>query len=272
MDNFYSQKETFEKMVEIWEKKANKHIYDVLILWFLAWAYIWFGWQVATVVATWTMDVLGYWMTKLLMWAVFSIALMLVIIDWAELFTGNHLMIQAKMKGKILWSTMIKNWTIVYIANLIWAIFVAILIYYAGLWSLSDNNLWITALKIANDKVSLWFTEAFIRWILANWLVCLAIYIAISSKDIVGKIFGIFFPIMTFVACWFEHSIANMFFVPMWIFIKNQQVVVNASWLDVSNITWYNLFYSNLLPVTIWNIIWWALFVWFLYYMVNRKA
>ncbi|MDP2090571.1 MAG: formate/nitrite transporter family protein [Candidatus Gracilibacteria bacterium] len=272
MDNFYSQKETFEKMVEIGEKKANKHIYDVLILGFLAGAYIGFGGQVATVVATGTMDVLGYGMTKLLMGAVFSIALMLVIIDGAELFTGNHLMIQAKMKGKILWSTMIKNWTIVYIANLIGAIFVAILIYYAGLWSLSDNNLGITALKIANDKVSLGFTEAFIRGILANWLVCLAIYIAISSKDIVGKIFGIFFPIMTFVACGFEHSIANMFFVPMGIFIKNQQVVVNASGLDVSNITWYNLFYSNLLPVTIGNIIGGALFVGFLYYMVNRKA
>ncbi len=271
MDNFYSQKETFEKLVDIWERKANKKLIDVLILGFLAGAYIWFGWQVATVVATGTSDLMWFWVTKMLMWWVFSIALMLVIIDWAELFTGNHLMIKAKMKWRISWNSMFKNWWIVYVTNFIWALFVAILIYYAWLWTLSGDHLWITALKIANDKVNIDFTAAFIRWILCNWLVCLAIYIAISSKDIVWKIFGIFFPIMTFVACSFEHSIANMFFIPMGLLLKNQTALVASSWLDLTNLTWYHFFYSNLLPVTLWNIIWWAVFVWFLYYLVNRK-
>ncbi|MDD2871508.1 MAG: formate/nitrite transporter family protein [Candidatus Gracilibacteria bacterium] len=272
MDNFYSQKETFEKMVDIGEKKANKYIWDVLILGFMAGAYIGFGGQVATVVATGTTAILGYGMTKLLMGAVFSIALMLVIIDGAELFTGNHLMIQARMKGRILWGAMLKNWAWVYFANFVGAVFVAVLIYYAGLWSFADNHLGEMALKIANEKVNLSFMQAFIRGILANWLVCLAVYIAISSKDIVGKIFGIFFPVMTFVACGFEHSIANMFFIPMGIFIENQPAIVASSGLDVSNLTWYHMFYTNLLPVTIGNIIGGALFVGFLYYMVNRKA
>jgi formate/nitrite transporter len=180
-------------------------------------------------------------------------------------------MIKAKLKGKITWNSMFKNWTIVYISNFVWAIFVAYLVYESGLWSMSGNHLWATALKIANDKVNLDFTSAFIRWVLANWLVCLAIFIAVSSKDIVWKIFGILFPVMTFVACSFEHSIANMYFIPMWIMLKNQAVVVSTAWLDLTNLTWYNFFVSNLIPVTLWNIIWWSLFVWYLYYVVNKK-
>jgi len=271
MDNFYSQKETFENLVVIWEKKANKKLLDLVILGFLAWAYIWFWWQIATTVATWTSEILGFGVTKMIMWAVFSIALMLVIIDWAELFTWNHLMIKAKLKWKITWTSMFRNWWIVYLTNFVWAIFIAFLIYKSGLWMMDSYHLWVTAVKIANAKVNLDFTSALIRWILCNWLVCLAIYIAISSKDIVWKIFGIFFPIMTFVACWFEHSIANMFFIPIWILLKWQAWVMAVSWLDVTNLTWYNFVFSNLVPVTIWNIIWWALFVWYFYYLVNRK-
>lgn len=271
MDNFNTPKETVDNLINIWEAKVKKTFLASLILGILAGAYIWFWAQIATVVATWTSDILWFWLTKLLMWAVFSVALMLVIIAWWELFTGNVLIIQAKYKKRATWGQLSKNLVIIYIANFIWAMFIVLLVYYAHLWSSSDNNLGITALKIANYKVNIDFIPALIRWILANWLVCLAVVMAISAKDITWKIFGIFFPIMTFVAAWFEHSIANMYFIPMWLMLKNQSALVVSSWLDISNLTWFNFVYWNLVPVTIGNIIGWAIFVWLFYTITYSK-
>ena len=271
MNNYNTPKETIEELILIWEQKVNKPIIATLILSFLAWAYIWFWAQIATVVWTWSQDILWFGLTKILMWWVFSVALMMVIIAWAELFTWNNLIVNALMQKKVTWKQLWKNWIIVFFANFIWAVFIAFLVYKANLWTMSDNNLWLTALKIANDKVNLDFIEALTRWILCNWLVCLAVVMAISAKDTVWKIFWIFFPIMTFVACWFEHSIANMFFIPMWIFLKEQSILILNSWLDLSNLTWINFVSSNLIPVTIWNIIWWSIFVWMLYSLAYIK-
>ena len=271
MDNFNTPKETVDNLISIWEAKVNKTFISSLILGILAGAYIWFWAQVATVVATWTPDILGFWLTKLLMWAVFSVALILVIIAWGELFTGNILIIQAKYKRKVTWNQLWKNLIIIYCANFIGALFVAYLIYKANLWTSSDSHLGMTALKIANDKVNIEFIPALIRWIFANWLVCLGVVLAISAKDVIWKIFGIIFPVMTFVACGFEHSIANMYFIPMWLFLKNQSALVVSSWLDITNLTWYNFFVWNLFPVTIGNIIGWAIFVWLFYTITYSK-
>lgn len=271
MNNFNTPQETVEAIVKKWIVKVNLPILYTILLWILAGAYIWFWAQIWTVVATWTSDFLGYGMTKLLVWSVFSVWLMLVVIAWAELFTGNNLIIKAVLKNKVTWWQLWKNLWIVYFSNFIWALLLVFLIYYSDLWQSSDSQVWVTAIKIANAKVNLEFFPALIRWLLCNWLVCLAIVLAVASRDIISKIFAIFFPIMIFVASGYEHSIANMYYIPMWILLKWQEAVVNSAWLDLINLTWWNFIFSNLVPVTIWNIIWWMLFVWIFYTVVYLK-
>ncbi|MBA7551500.1 putative formate transporter 1 [subsurface metagenome] len=108
------------------------------------------------------------------------------------------------------------------------------------------------ALSIANTKVNLNFGEAFFRGVGCNWLVCLAVWIAVSSKDITGKILGIYFPIMAFVALGFEHSIANMFFIPMGLLLKNDIDILTISGLTgkLGDLTLRGFFVNNLIPVT----------------------
>jgi len=132
----------------------------------------------------------------------------------------------------------------------------------------------VGALKIAVTKVNLPFTEALARGILCNWLVCLAVWLAAASKEVVSKIFAIFFPIMTFVALGFEHSIANMYFIPLGIMLKSP-LMDNAGIAaeKLANLNWNGFLIGNLLPVTIGNIIGGAFFVGFLYWIAYvRKA
>lgn len=271
MNNFNTPQETAELIVKKWEIKVSLPVFHTMILGILAWVYVWFWAQISTVVATGTAQFLGYGMTKFMVGAVFSVGLMLVVIAWAELFTGNNLIIKAVLKKKITWWKLWKNLWLVYLANLIWALFLVLLIYYSGLWTSSDSQVWVTALKIANAKVELEFVPALIRWILCNWLVCLAIVLAVASRDIISKIFAIFFPIMVFVASWYEHSIANMFYIPMWILLKWQEAVVTSAWIDLTNLTWWSFITTNLIPVTIGNLIWWMIFVGLFYFTVYIK-
>ena len=139
------------------------------------------------------------------------------------------------------------------------------------LWKGQDFLTGVQALKIANAKVNLSFSAAFYRAICCNWLVCLAVWMAFASRNVIGKIFAIYFPIMTFVALGFEHCIANMFFIPMGIFLKGTGAAA-ASGLDLSNLTWSNLVTVNLIPVTIGNVIGGAVFVGVLYWLVYVKG
>jgi formate/nitrite transporter len=161
------------------------------------------------------------------------------------------------------------NWVIVYIANLLGSLLLVYIMYKSTLWMTGGGAVGQTAIGIANGKVNLTFAEAFYRGIGCNWLVCLAVWMAFAAQDIVGKIFGIFFPIMAFVASGFEHCVANMYFIPMGIVLKGTDALseFSAALPGIENLTWGGFFIDNLIPVTLGNIVGGAIFVGVAYFM-----
>jgi len=262
-------------------KKVTASFTKLLVLGILAGVYIGFGAELSTMVGHDLAKYLGVGFARFLQGAVFSVGLMLVVIAGAELFTGNNLIMLSVLDGKTSVGKLLYNWVVVYIANLIGSLLLVVLMYWTELWEMNGNLVGAYALSIANSKVNLGFLPAFARGILCNWLVCLAVWMAIASRDVIGKIFAIFFPIMAFVASGFEHSIANMYFIPMGIFLKNVPDVVNAAvnaglvevveetgMPNLTNLTWYGFFVKNLIPATLGNIIGGAGFVATLYWLV----
>ncbi len=230
----------------------------LLVLGFLAGAYIAFGSQLAVTAAA------GAWqqfpgLQKLIFGAVFPVGLMLVVIAGSELFTGNCMLpVMACLKKQGSWLGLAKNWLGSYTGNFAGALFCAYFLAVAtGLFLVEPWCSYITS--IAQTKCSLSFVEAFWRGVGCNWLVCLAVWLAIGSEDIVGKIFGIQFPIMAFVALGFEHSVANMFFIPAAIFATGA-------------VSWLTFLINNLLPVTLGNIVGGGLFVATIYWWVYLKG
>ena len=259
-------------------KKTNASIYNLIILGIFAGAYIGFGAAIATLVGHDLAKFVGVGLTKVVVGGVFSVGLMLVVIAGAELFTGNNLMLMSALDRKASFIKMLGKWGIVYLANFAGAVLLAYLYFNTELWKTNGSAVGVTALKIANAKVNLSFGVAFTRAILCNWLVCLAVWMSIASRNIMGKILAIFFPIMTFVALGFEHCIANMYFVPLGIFLKNTSVAASAG-INLANLTWTGFLIKNLVPVTIGNVLGGAGIVGALYWSVfvrgtcqNKKA
>ena len=239
--------------------KATSPWISVLVLGVLAGAYIAFGAMLATTVTFDMAGVFGTGFTKFMSGAVFSLGLMLVIIAGAELFTGNNLMISSVMTGDIRFSKMVRRWGLVYIANFAGSIILALFFVGTGLWKTGDGALGAKAVAIAYGKVSLDFFPALLRAIGCNWLVCLAVWMALAARQTIGKIFAIFFPIMGFVALGFEHSVANMYFIPTGIFLKNWAGIGVPE--GAAALNWGTFFLRNLFPVTLGNIIGGAVFV-----------
>jgi formate transporter len=274
MSGFNTPSEVAAALVSVGKKKVTMPLLAASLLGILAGVYIGFGAQIATTVSTGTSKYLGFGVSKFLAGSVFSVGLMLVVIAGAELFTGNNLIVKAVLKGEVTWAQLIKSWVIIYVANFVGSMLVVFIVYLGGLYASSGYQLGATALKIANAKVNLSFSAAFFRGILCNWLVCLAVWLCVAAKDVTGKIWSCFFPIMTFVACGYEHSIANMFFIPMGVLLKNQPQVVEAAGLTasgLSKLTWAGAFTNNILAVTAGNIVGGALFVGTVYYFVYGR-
>lgn len=214
-------------------------------------------------------------LTKLLGGFVFSLGLILVIVTGAELFTGNNLIVMAFVSRKITSGQLLRNWGIVFVGNLVGSLIVVFLIFLTGQWTTGGGTVGVTALMIANGKVNLTFLEALSKGILCNILVCLAVYLCFSGRSVTDKILAILFPITAFVALGFEHSIANMYFIPAGLLLKNSPEVLAAAQdilgrtPDLSNLTILGFILNNLLPVTIGNIIGGTFFVgfahWFLF-------
>ncbi len=241
--------------------KATSPWLSVLVLGVLAGAYIGFGAMLATTVTFDLSAHLGIGFTRLLSGAVFSLGLMLVVIAGAELFTGNNLMISSALSGQIGFGRMLGRWAMVYAANFAGAVLLSVLWVFSGLWRMGDGALGASAVANALARVKLGFLPALLRGIGCNWLVCLAVWMALASRQIIGKIFAIFFPIMAFVALGFEHSVANMYFIPTGLFLKNLFGVAAAGGADSGALSWLAFLWRNLLPVTIGNIIGGAVFV-----------
>jgi formate/nitrite transporter len=241
--------------------KATSPWLAVTILGILAGAYVAFGGLFSTTITFDAAAHLGTGVSKMLQGMAFSLGLMLVVIAGGELFTGNNLMVSSVMSGRISFRTMMLRWGVVFITNFFGSMLIVLLFYYSGLWKTGDGALGAAAVKIAYTKINLPFGQALVRAIGCNWLVCLAVWMALSARQTIGKIFAIFFPVMAFVAMGFEHNVANMYFIPTGILFAHRLPLHIPPEMDISTLTWFNFFLKNLLPVTIGNIIGGGVFV-----------
>lgn len=240
---FLSPSKIANALSRIGEKKATAAILELFIFGILAGIYIAFGSNVANAVLSG--GTLDEGLARFLSGSVFSVGLMLVLIPGSELFTGNILMTIGFIYQKYPFIKVLRNWFIVYLGSLLGAIFIAWLVCKSGLLGGGGNlnSMGITAVRIAETKLGLGFSEALCRGILCNMLVCLAVIMCIASRTVMGKILGIYFPIMAFVASGYEHSVANMYFLPVALMIKE------------TFMRDFFIIFRNLIPVTIGNII-----------------
>lgn len=261
--------EMAERMEAVGVKKANLDFWTMFMLAILAGAFIGMGAEFCTLTITDTG--LGFGVNKLLGGLVFSLGLILVVVAGAELFTGNNLIIFAWVNGRISLGRLMRNWIIVYCGNLVGSVITALLMFMTRQWTFSGYNVGVTALNIANSKVNLAFGEALARGILCNALVCLAVWLCMSGRSVIDKIMAIVFPITAFVASGFEHSIANMYFIPIGMLLKGEPKVLEAAGKTLADYANLDVggFIGNLIPVTLGNIFGGgfmvALVYWFVY-------
>ena len=245
-----------EKAETVGVTKSKLDTLTTILLGILAGVFIGLGAMLATLVTTNTG--LGFGLNKLLGGVAFCLGLILVVVAGAELFTGNTLIVMSWMSGRTSLARLLRNWGLVYFANLAGALSLVGLMFYTNQWTFNNYAVGANALLIANAKVNLSFVSALTRGILCNALVCLAIWLCFSARTVVDKILSILFPITAFVAAGFEHSIANMYFIPMGILLTGQPAVLQAAGVTaggIANLTWRGFFIDNLVPVTIGNII-----------------
>ena len=216
---------------------------------------------------------LPYGVTRLLGGLVFCLGLILVVVGGAELFTGNNLIVMAWAIGKVTTQGLLRNWTIVYIGNFVGSLGTAVLLFMSKQYTYGSGAIGLTALNIAKSKVELGFLQAIALGILCNAMVCMAVWMTYSARSTIDKIAAIIFPITGFVAAGFEHSIANMYFIPIGLFIKDFAdpkfwETIGKTPADYASITWGSFLFNNLLPVTIGNIIGGVVLVAGIYWLV----
>ena len=234
-------------------KKATLPLVPTVALGLLAGAFIAFGAMYYTLVMTGVG--VGFGPSRMLGGIAFSLGLILVVVGGAELFTGNNLIVMAWADHQITTRQLLRNWTLVYLANFAGTLGTALLVDWSGTLLLGEGAVAATAMRIAEAKVALSFGEALVRGILCNTLVCLAVWLCFAAHDVAGKVFAIILPISAFVALGFEHSVANMYLIPV-------------GWLAGATAVTPWSFLANLIPVTLGNVIGGGLFVAAVYWVV----
>ena len=230
------------------ETKATAPVRKLLILGMMAGAFIALAGLAATFVMAWTPTSSNFYgVAKMLSGLVFSAGLVMVVLGRAELFTGNSLMLTGVLSGRIKVSQMLRNWGLVYLGNFIGAMLVVLMAWGGGVFAGGNSAVGAMLGVIAINKIHIEFFPAILLGILCNFLVCMAVWLAFSAKTLQGKVLAIIFPITVFIICGFEHSIANMFYIP-------------AGWFAAGCFDFWMIF-ANLIPVTIGNIIGGGLFV-----------
>ena len=271
MENFsvdaYKPKEIADRIEQVSVSKSVTDASRIFVLAMLAGAFIAFAAAFFTLVThNSTLDV---GITRTLGGLAFCLGLILVVVAGAELFTGNNLLVMAYIDKKISLKQLALNWSLVFVGNLVGALGLVALIYFSDHWLISKGALGAKAILIANDKVQLGFMAAFSRGILCNALVCLAVWLCFACHSVTDKILAILFPITAFVAMGFEHSVANMYFIPAGIVAQLDPKIMQAVGnVDLSQLNWQG-FLHNLIPVTLGNIVGGSFFVgivyWFIY-------
>lgn len=270
------------RMEEVGVTKANLDFWTMFSLAILAGAFIATGGIFLTTVTT-GLGAAGvpYGLIRLVGGVVFCLGLIAVVVAGAELFTGNNLIVMAYASGRVTTAQLLRNWGIVYLGNFVGSILTALLMFLTGQYRFASGAIGLNALSIANAKCSLGFLQAIALGIMCNALVCLAVWLCASARSTTDKILSIIFPITAFVAAGFEHSIANMYLIPIGLFIKAWAPpafweAIGKTPADFAALTWGAFFLRNLLPVTIGNIIGGAGFVgltyWFVYLRPKKKV
>ena len=261
----FSPKEIAERVTKLGVAKARLPLLSMLMLSLLAGAFIGLGSVFYTLIKS--DPALSFATGQLLGGLVFCLGLVLVVVAGAELFTGNNLLAMAWADRKISTGEVLKNWLVVCGANFLGAVGLAVVVFLSGHTAMNEGMIAEQYLKIANAKCELGFGEAFFRGVLCNVLVCMAIWMALAGRSVIDKVVAILLPVSAFVAAGFEHSVANMFFIPMGLLIKtfgDANVVAEA-------VTWSGLF-SNLVPVILGNLVGGSVLVGLVYYVIYLRA
>lgn len=262
----YSPREIAERVEAVGVSKANLPGVSMVALGVLAGGFIGLGALYYTVVAS--DPELGFALKRVLGGVAFSLGLILVVVAGAELFTGNNLLVMAWVSGRITPGRLLHNLAIVYSANLLGAAGLAMLVAWSGHLKMADGGVGVTAVGIAAAKCALPFGEAFFKAVLCNVLVCLAVWIAMAGRNVADKILAIIFPISAFVAAGFEHSVANMYFIPLGLMVRNDPAYAGVPYL--TELTWPG-FIHNLIPVTLGNLAGGAVMVGLVYWVIYRR-
>lgn len=272
--------EIARKAETIGAQKARLDVPSLVVLSILAGAFIALGAMFATTVMAGANGILPFGLSRLFAGLVFSLGLILVVVGGAELFTGNTLMVMALAARKITLAEMLRAWAIVYVGNFVGAFGTAVLVLLSGQYLLGDGSVASVALSLAAAKVALSFDRALFLGVLCNVLVCLAVWLSLGARSTGDKILAVLFPVSAFVAAGFEHSVANMYLIPLALLIKSgapaslwAQVAVPPE--AVAALTWSGLVW-NLIPVTLGNLIGGGVLVggvyWFVYLRRGQKA
>ncbi|MCZ4279942.1 formate/nitrite transporter family protein [Kiloniella laminariae] len=264
----YSPSEIALRVEDAGCRKAQLTFLPCLVLSILAGSFISLGGLFSLLVMTG--NDLGFGPGRLLGGLAFSLGLILVVVAGAELFTGNNLIVMAWADRLITTRQLLRNWGIVFTGNLLGALGTAVLVYGSGIigWSglspdgtspgLADGALATTIRTVALAKLQLGFIEAFVRGLLCNILVCLAVWMCFAARSLTDKVLAVLFPVTAFVALGFEHSIANLFIIPL-------------GYLAGADTITFSAFSGNLLPVIAGNIIGGSIFVALVYWLVYPR-
>ena len=265
--------------------KTYLSVQNMLIRGFMAGAYIAMGAALATTCYTGTAALLGLGMAKFILGATFPVGLIIIVLTGAELFTGDAMLAPlAAFIHKISWGSVLNLWVWVYIGNLIGSVFFAYImangpfVSFDAAGGATVNAIGLTAVSIATGKVSyvgimgIW--SLFLKAIACNWLVNLAILLGICADDLIGKFFGVWFPIMAFVTSGFEHCVANMYFIPAGLMTAgylspDQIATIGAE--KIASLTWVSMWTNNIIVATIGNIVGGMIFVGLLYWVAFKK-
>ena len=263
--------EMAQKAEEVGIAKAKMGLSKTLVLAILAGAFIAFGAAFSTTATAGS--VMSFGVTKVLGGITFSLGLILVIVGGAELFTGNNLIVMAWANKKVSTALVLRNWFLVYVGNMIGAVAIALLVFFSKQYLFGKGTVMINMMNIALAKCQTGFISGIALGILCNVLVCLAVWLCFSAKTVTGKVISIIFPITAFVACGFEHCIANMYFVPLGMLIKTFGGEEAYAIMESNNVNYDALNISefitnNLIPVTIGNVIGGAVLVGMVYWFV----
>jgi formate transporter len=263
----YSPKEIAERIETVAIAKANLALLPMIMLGMLAGAYIGLGALYYVLV---TSDpTIGFATSRVLGGAVFSLGLLLVIVAGAELFTGNNLLALGWVDRRITTSALLRNWFVVCVANFVGALGLAVLVSWSGHAGMNKGLVGVQYVAVAAAKTALPFGKAFFLAVLCNSLVCLAVWMALAGRSVIDKAVAMILPVSAFVAAGFEHSVANMYLIPMGLLLYDEVDVTGIA--NLASLSWSGYFRS-LVPVILGNIVGGSVLVAFVYYLIYRRG